>query len=262
MAQAVVAGIKPGLRVLVTAGASGIGRAIAAQFHAAGARVHICDVAAEALGNFGKEFPAIGRTLTDVSDPKAVDRLFDEAVSKLGGLDVMVNNAGIAGPTKPVDQVTVEEWDRTIAVDLSSMFYCARRAAPLLRASGEGAMINLSSTAGKFGFPNRSPYAAAKWGVIGFTQSLAVELGPAGVRVNAILPGPVEGDRIDRVVEARSRLSNKSKDEVWSEMLHRSSLNRPVSPNDIANMALFLCSPAGRNITGQSLAVCAGVTGM
>jgi NAD(P)-dependent dehydrogenase (short-subunit alcohol dehydrogenase family) len=171
-------------------------------------------------------------------------------------LDVLVNNAGIAGPTAKVEDISIADWDRTVAVDLNSMFYCARLAVPLLKAAGGGSIINLSSAAGRLGFPLRTPYAAAKWGVIGLTKSLAGELGPANIRVNAILPGAVEGDRVKRVIAARAEARNISYDEALEQLVAPISLRRMVKAEDIANMALFLATSAGANISGQALSVC------
>jgi NAD(P)-dependent dehydrogenase (short-subunit alcohol dehydrogenase family) len=244
------------MRVLVTAGASGIGQAICDTFAAAGARIYICDVDTQALETFSRERPNAGTKVADVSSPEAVASLFDAAEAFLGGLDVLVNNAGITGPTALVENISVEEWDRTIAVDLNSMFYCVRRAVPMLKAAGGGSIINLSSIGGRLGYPLRTPYSAAKWGVVGFTKSLAIELGPANIRVNAIQPGVVEGTRVDRVVEARAQELGLSFDEVKARLVAPISLGRMVSVQDIADMALFLASPSGRSISGQALSVC------
>ena len=248
-----------GLRVLVTAGAAGIGKAFAETFADAGSKVFICDVDKGALDQFRKARPEVGAGITDVADPRQVDGLFDAASAFLGGLDVLINNAGIAGPTAPVEDVAIADWDRTIAVDLNGMFYCTRKAVPLLKAAGGGSIINLSSVAGRLGFPLRTPYAAAKWAVVGFTKSLAMELGPSNIRVNAIQPGVVEGDRIDRVISAKSKALGVSFDEFKQQLLSKVSLRRMVSPQDIANMALFLATDAGRNISGQALSVCGNV---
>jgi NAD(P)-dependent dehydrogenase (short-subunit alcohol dehydrogenase family) len=248
-----------GLRVLVTAGAAGIGKAFAETFAGAGAKVFICDVDKAALDAFRKARPEIGSGITDVADPRQVDGMFDAATTFLGGLDVLINNAGIAGPTAPVEDITIDDWDRTIAIDLNGMFYCTRKAVPLLKAAGGGSIINLSSVAGRLGFPLRTPYAAAKWAVVGFTKSLAIELGPSNIRVNALQPGVVEGDRIDRVISAKSKALGVSFDEFKQQLLSKVSLRRMVSPQDIANMALFLVSDAGRNISGQALSVCGNV---
>lgn len=245
-----------GLRVLVTAGAAGIGRAIATGFEDAGASVYICDIDPQALDDMSAARPRIAGRRADVSDPTSVDAMFDDAAARLGGLDVLVNNAGIAGPTAMVEEISIEDWDRTVAVDLSAMFYCIRRAVPLLKRARGGSIINLSSIAGRLGYPLRSPYAAAKWGVIGLTKSLAAELGPSGIRVNAILPGVVEGDRVNRVVQARAQARGISFEEAMTQFVAPVSLRRMMKAEDIANMALFIASPAGANISGQALSVC------
>ncbi len=245
-----------GLRVIVTAGAAGIGYAFAETFAAAGARVFVCDVDRDALAAVRTAHPGFGAAEADVADPAAVDRMFDAAAAFLGGLDVLVNNAGIAGPTAPVEAIAIADWDRTIAVDLNGMFYCTRRAVPLIKAAGGGSIINLSSIAGRLGFPLRTPYSAAKWAVVGFTKSLAIELGPANIRVNAIQPGVVAGDRIQRVIDAKAAALGISHDAFQEQLLSTVSLHRMVSPQDIANMGLFLATSAGAGISGQALSVC------
>lgn len=249
----------PGLRVLITAGACGIGKAIAEAFLEAEARIHICDVSPEAIKAFTTTHPETGATLADIADEPAVDRLFDEIERALGGLDVLVNNAGIAGPTGRVDEIDPKEWRQTIDVDLTGQFLVTRRAVPLLRRTGDGLIINISSVAGRLGYALRTPYAAAKWGVVGFTASLAKELGPEGIRVNAILPGIVRGERIDRVIAARAQLLGLSRKEVEQTYLEKVSLRRMIEPEDIAAMALYLAAPAGRNISGQAISVCGNV---
>jgi len=238
-----------GMRVLVTAGGAGIGRAIADTFRQKGARVHTCDVDPKTRPD----------TITDVSDVAQVERLFQEVQKNLGGLDVLVNNAGIAGPTGKVEDIKPEDWERCIAIDLNGMFYCTRKAMPLIKAAGGGSIINLSSAAGLHGFPQRSPYCAAKWGVVGFTKSLSVEAGPDKVRVNCICPGIVEGERIERVVEAKAKMLGVSREAFLEKFLETTSMRSTVSAQEIADMALYLASAAGRHITGQALAVDAGV---
>jgi NAD(P)-dependent dehydrogenase (short-subunit alcohol dehydrogenase family) len=236
-------------RVLITGAAGGIGAAAAEALRARGAQV------------VGLDLHADGESVMecDVRDQDSVDRGVAEAIDRLGGLDVLINNAGIAGPTAPVEAIDIAEWNRTIAVDLNGMFYCTRRAVPLLKAAGGGSIINLSSVAGRLGYPLRTPYAAAKWGVVGFTKSLAMELGPANIRVNAIQPGIVEGERIERVISAKAKAFGATFDEYKRQLLSKVSLRRTVSPLDIANMALFLATDAGRNISGQALSVCGNV---
>lgn len=259
--MSLIARMRPaaGLKVLVTAGAAGIGRAIAEAFLEAEARVHICDVSQQAIDAFAKDHPEVGVTLADVADEAAVDRLFEEAERSLDGLDVLVNNAGIAGPTGKVDEIDPDEWRRTIDIDLTGQFLIARRAVPLLRHAGGGLIVNISSVAGRLGYALRTPYAAAKWGVVGFTASLAKELGPEGIRVNAILPGIVRGDRIAQVIAARARSLGVSEAEVEQSYVEKVSLRCMVEPDDVAAMALLLAAPAGRNISGQALSVCGNV---
>ncbi len=242
-------------RVLITAGGAGIGRAIAGAFRAAGARVEICDVDEAALGDAKQEWPGLGTTLADVAEPDQVDRFFDEALGRLGGLDFMVNNAGIAGPTAAVEDCDLEGWRRTLAVNLDGTFYCARRAIPPLKATGSGAIVNMSSSAGLFGYPLRSPYVAAKWAIIGFTKTLAMELGPFGIRANAICPGPVSGPRMDRVIAAQAKARGVAEQEIRDSYTRNVSLRRFVEPEDIANAVLYLCSPAGAKISGLAFPV-------
>jgi NAD(P)-dependent dehydrogenase (short-subunit alcohol dehydrogenase family) len=244
-----------GLRVLVTAGASGIGLATARAFARERARVFICDVDRSALAALAASDSGFGQIVCDVSDAAAVDRLFAAARAALGGLDALVNNAGIAGPTAPCEAIALADWERTLAVDLTGQFLCAQRAIPLLKASGNASIANLSSAAGRFGFPNRTPYAAAKWGVIGLTKSLSIELGPFGIRVNAICPGSVAGARIDSVYANKAALRGVAPEVVRDEALARTSLRRLVSADDIANSIVFLASPCGANISGQALPV-------
>ena len=242
-------------RVLVTAGAAGIGRAIAAACRAAGARLHVCDIDADALAALRDEYPETGTSLCDVADRAAVDRLFADVAAGLGGLDVLVNNAGIAGPTKPVEDIADQEWERTLAVNITGQFFCARRAVPLLKASGGGAIVNISSAAGRFGYPLRSPYAASKWAVVGFSHTLAVELGPQKIRVNAILPGPVAGERIDRVIRAKAEQRGVAESAMRDAYLDMSGMREFVTAEDVADMVLYLLSDAGRRISGQAIGV-------
>ena len=248
-----------GLRAVVSAGAAGIGRAIVEALIGAKANVAAFDVSEDAVNGLRPAHPEVIARVVDVSNRAGVDAFFEEVATELGGLDVLVNNAGIAGPTAKVEDIEPTEWEATIAINLTGQFYCARKAAPALKASENGSIINISSVAGRLGYANRTPYAASKWAVVGFTKSLAIEMGPEGVRVNAILPGVVEGPRIDRVIQARADAIGTSFDEMRDEYLGKVSLRRMVSADDVANMVLFLCSPAGRNISGQALSVCGNV---
>ncbi|WP_416269514.1 SDR family oxidoreductase (plasmid) [Burkholderia cepacia] len=259
--------LKPydGLRVLVTGGASGIGLEIADAFAECGGRVHVCDASQAAISALADRPPraaagAISATLADVSDPAAVERVFADVSSRLGALDVLVNNAGIAGPTGGIDEIDPVQWEQTVAINLNAQFQFARRAVPLLRESKHGgAIIALSSVAGRLGYAFRTPYAATKWAVVGLVKSLAIELGPLGIRVNAIQPGIVRGPRMRRVIEARAQQLGIGYDDMEKRYLEKISLRRMTDPAEIAATALFLCSPGGHGITGQAISVCGNV---
>jgi NAD(P)-dependent dehydrogenase (short-subunit alcohol dehydrogenase family) len=242
-------------RVLVTAGGAGIGRAIAAAFLAQGSRVWICDIDPEALAETRGAHPELGASRTDVADEGAVDATFEAIEQAFGGLDFLVNNAGIAGPTAPIEMLDPAACQRCVAVNLDGAFLCARHAVPLLKAAGGGAVINISSTAGLMGYPLRTPYASAKWAIIGLTRSLALEVSPYGIRVNAICPGSVEGARMARVIRAEAAARGVSEEEVRHAYVRTTSLCSFIPPEQIATMALFLCSDLGASISGQALAV-------
>ena len=235
-----------GYRVAISAGANGIGRVIADSFSACGASVFVSDIDERALAECGH--PGMH---ADAGVAAECEAFVDTAVRHLGGLDVLVNNAGIAGPTALVEHVTPEELDATLRIDLAAMFHCSRRAIPTLRANGGGAIVNLSSAAGRFGFALRAPYSAAKWGVIGFTKSLSIEVGPDGIRVNAILPGGVDTlmyHTVNDTAEAQAFVTN----------LH--ALKRVGRPEEIARAALFLASDDSSFITGTASLVDGGLS--
>jgi NAD(P)-dependent dehydrogenase (short-subunit alcohol dehydrogenase family) len=242
------------MRALVTAGASGIGHAIAAGFSAEGAEVWICDIDPAALETAFTDDPNVTARLTDVADADQVEALFAE-IHQEGALDVLVNNAGIGGPTGPLETMDPADWLRTLQVNLFSDFLCCRQALPAMKARGSGAIINLSSTAGIMGFPLRSPYAAAKWGVVGLTKSLAMEVGSHGIRVNAICPGPVLGDRMERILAQETAARGKPAEEIKAEYTRQTSLGQWIDPSEIADMAVFVASPKARNISGQIIGV-------
>jgi NAD(P)-dependent dehydrogenase (short-subunit alcohol dehydrogenase family) len=197
-----------------------------------------------------------------VSDAGSVAGLFRTVTATLGGLDALVNNAGIAGPTAACEDVALADWERTLAVNLTGQFLCAQRAIPLLKASANASIANLSSAAGRFGFPQRTPYAASKWGVIGLTKSLSIELGAFGIRVNAICPGSVAGPRIDAVFAHKAALRGVAPAVVRDEAIAKTSLKRLVSADDVANAIVFLASPLGANISGHALPVDADKQGL
>jgi len=244
-----------GLRVLITASASGIGFAVAKAFQDTGAMVHICDINEEQLDTCREKIQGTGISCADISKPGEVDKLFADVMSHMGGLDVLVNNAGIAGPTARVEDVDPEDWDRTMAVNINGMFYCARKAVPLIKEAGSGSIVNMSSSAGIMGYPLRSPYAASKWAVIGLTKTMAMELGEFNIRVNAVCPNAVEGPRMDAVIEAEATAKGMTEDEVYASLVQGTSMRTFVTTEDVSNMILFLCSEAGKRISGQALSV-------
>ena len=239
---------------LITAGASGIGRAIAEFLLADGVSVHVSDVDPEAIERCLAANPGITASRGDMSSVDDVDALFHDLQDSYGRLDILVNNVGIAGPTAPVEEVEPDAWDRTIAVNLNSIFYVTRLAAPMLKES-RGCMINMSSNAALFGFPLRSPYTAAKWALVGLTKTWAMELGPHGVRVNALCPGSVSGPRIDRVIEKEAEERGFEPDAIRDVYRRQSSMRAFVNAEDIAETVKFLCSSAGKHISGQALAI-------
>jgi NAD(P)-dependent dehydrogenase (short-subunit alcohol dehydrogenase family) len=248
--------LKPpsGLKVLVTGGAAGIGAAIAKAFHEAEARVYVCDIdpaAVEAVGSAG-----IRAIVADVGKEEDATRVVDAAADELGGLDVLINNAGIAGPTGRVEDLASADWERTISTNLNSQFYFLRRAVPKLKGSTHSPnIISMSSVAGRLGYALRTPYASTKWAIIGMMKSLAIELGPDDIRVNAILPGVVAGPRMSRVIGARAQELGIAFEDMEKTYLQKISLRRMVTEVDVAAMCLFLSSPAARNITGQAISV-------
>lgn len=242
-------------RVFITAAAAGIGRGIARAFHAAGANVHICDIDAAALQTLAQELPGLSYCQTDVGDEQQVAQFFRQGLEQLGGIDVLVNNAGIGGPAGTLESLDAEAWQQTIQLNLNSTFYCCKQALPYLKDQRSGCIINLSSTAGIMGYPYRTPYAAAKWAVTGLTKSLAMEVGEYGVRVNAICPGAVSGERMNRVIANEARARDVSEDEVRRAYVSQCSLQSFVSAEDIAAMALFLSSDAASKISGQVISV-------
>ena len=243
-------------KVLITAGASGIGRAMALRFARQGARVFVVDIDAPALRALAQEQPGILTAVCDIGERSAVESVIPEAIAALGGLDVLINNAGIAGPTAPLADFDPGAWEQVMNVNLNGTFNVTRMAIPALKQSdGNPCIIIMSSVAGRFGYPNRSAYATSKWGLIGLTKTLSRELGEWGIRVNAILPGAVAGERIDKVLQARAAANGRPFDEEKAEAMKIQSLQRFVDPEDIAALACFLASDAGRSISGQLLPI-------
>jgi NAD(P)-dependent dehydrogenase (short-subunit alcohol dehydrogenase family) len=240
--------------VLITAGAAGIGRCMAESFLAQHCQVHICDISVPAINDFLAANPAASASEADVGDAAQVAALFTELQKRYGRLDVLVNNAGVAGPTAVVEDIEIDDWEQTIRVDLNGPFYCTRLAVPLLKRNG-GSIINMASNAALFGCPQRSPYTAAKWALNGLTRTWAMELGASAIRVNALCPGSVDGPRIEAVIERDAAKRGISAAAVRDIYAGQSSMGIFVKAQDIANMALFLASDLGATISGQAIAI-------
>jgi len=220
-----------------------------------GATVCICDLDGAAVAAVNGSHNKLHGFEVDVANPTAVQSFFEASERTMGGLDILVNNAGIAGPTALCEEVSIEDWRRTIDVDLNAQFYCTKYAIPMLKASGGGSIVMMASNAALFGYPLRSPYTAAKWALIGLTKTLAMELGPHGIRVNALCPCSVEGPRIDGVIEREAANRGVSANKVREDYQRQSSLRTFVSASDVAAMALFLVSDLGAKISGQAIGV-------
>ena len=243
------------LRVIISAAADGIGRAIAEAFLAEGAEVAVFDISPQAVAAFQADHPESLAAVVDVTDEAAVAAFFQSALDRMGGFDVLVNNAGIAGPSGYLEDMELADWRRCLEVGVDGMFLCLKYALPAMKRTGSGSVVNLASTAGTWGYPMRTPYAAAKWGVVGLTKSLAGEVGEFGIRVNAICPGAVAGDRMDRVIAAESEATGRTEQEVRTGYESAVSMRSFVTKEDIAEMALFLASPKARYVSGQVIAV-------
>jgi NAD(P)-dependent dehydrogenase (short-subunit alcohol dehydrogenase family) len=241
--------------VLISGGASGIGRCMAEAFLGDGCAVHVCDTSAENIAEFLNANSGATATAADVSDTQQVEQVFEDLVEKHGQLNILINNAGIAGPTGGVADIEVADWDQCIGIDLNGSFYMTRLAVPLLKKAGGGSIINIASTAALHGYPLRSPYAAAKWAQIGLTRTWAMELGTSNIRVNAICPGSVSGPRIESVIERDAANRGMSPDQIRDTYLRQTSLRTFVSADDVANMAVFLASDKAGKVSGQSIAV-------
>jgi NAD(P)-dependent dehydrogenase (short-subunit alcohol dehydrogenase family) len=242
-------------RVLVTAGAAGIGKEIARAFAANGARVCVCDINAQALVSAAHDIPGLVTLVCDVSKRQDIERMVAAAADALEGLDVLVNNAGIAGPTSPVETADPDQWEAVMAVDVIGTFHVTRLAIPHLKKSAAGSIAIMSSLGGRFGYPNRSAYCTAKMGLIGFAKTLARELGQYNIRCNAIAPGAVGGERIERVLQGRADADHKTVEDERENAMSHQSLKRFVDPKDIASLVVFLTSDAGKSISGQVLPI-------
>ncbi|MEE2774132.1 MAG: SDR family oxidoreductase [Pseudomonadota bacterium] len=244
-----------GRRVVITGGASGIGKSIALGFTSLGDQVCICDKSPALLESLKLEMPETLAFEADVTNEKQLENFFEGVSQSLGGVDILISNAGTSGPAGKIEDLNFEEWQDCLSVNLNGAFLSSRFAAKSMRRQQNGVIIFISSTSGLFGVPNRSPYVTAKWGLIGLTKALAMELGPAGVRVNAICPGSVYGERMTRVIEMESIATGKTTEYIEKQYQESASLKRFVTAEDIAKTTLFLASEAASQISGQALAV-------
>ena len=243
--------------VVISAAADGIGWCIASTLLEKGFTVYASDINQKKIDELNKH-PLINKKLfienVNASDPESVTQYFETLSNKVSSISALINNVGIAGPTGMMEDVSVDDWKNTIDTNLNSHFYFTKDAIPLLKNNG-GSVVNLSSTAGIFGFPLRTPYAASKWAIIGLTKSLAMELGQFNIRVNAICPGSVSGDRINRVIKAKANSLGIDEKEVREDFEGMVSLKTFVDKEDIANMVLFLLSDEAHRVSGQIMTV-------
>ena len=242
--------------VIVTGGGDGIGRAIAEMFALEGGWVHVCDIDEAAVTKMNRPEQRIRATRADISLEADVDLVFDEALEYFQGrLDAIINNAGVSGPTGPIESMSLNSWKETFEVNLHSAFLCLKRAVPVMKKGEGGSIVNISSTAGLMGYPFRTPYAAAKWGLIGLTKSLAMELGPVGIRVNAVCPGSIEGPRMDRIIAKEAEVLGTDPSTVREGYVRQVSMRTFIDAEDIAEAVVFLCSDKAARISGQALSV-------
>ncbi len=247
---------------IITGAGRGIGKTIALWFAREGAVVVVTGSTEETIDSTAREIRQQGgravSILTDVADEESVRRMVEEAIREFNQVDILINNAGIIGPTAPVVSVERKDWDHTLAVNLTGAYLCAKHALPSMIERRSGRIINITSVAGLGGYALRSPYSVSKWGMIGLTRSLALEVGRYDITVNAIAPGPVRGPRIDEVIRRRADEMGRSFEEVEREYIAPIALERMVDEEDIAAMSIFLASEEGRNITGETITISGG----
>jgi len=245
-------------KIIISAAADGIGWSIAQECMLNGAIVYISDKNNESLDTISKHDLYEKQLFLDkvnAHDAQEVENYFNKIKNKVDSVDALINNVGIAGPTGKLDELNINDWKETLDININSHFYYTKFSIPLIKKNNGGSIINLSSTAGLFGFPLRSPYAASKWAVIGMTKSLAVELGEYNIRVNAICPGAVSGDRMERVIEAKAKSLGVKEESIQKDYESMTSLKTFVDKKDVSNIAVFLLSDQAKNISGQVMTV-------
>ena len=241
-------------KIIISAGASGIGWATAKVCLSRGAIVYLCDINNKSLNKI-KKHPLNNKKLfsyeCDASDEDEVSNFFNQINKKTKKIDALINNVGVAGPTGTIENLSSDDWEQTLKINVISHFYFTRLAIPMLKNNKGGSIINISSTAGIMGFALRSPYAASKWATIGLTKTLAIELGKFKIRVNAVCPGTTKGDRMDRVIRDKAKFLKVSKKIIEKDFLSMASMNSWISQEDIGNMCSFLISKDSEKISGQ-----------
>jgi NAD(P)-dependent dehydrogenase (short-subunit alcohol dehydrogenase family) len=247
---------------IVTGAGRGIGKEIVLALARQGANVVLAARDEKALSNVAEEVRNLGRhalvVVTDVSNETQVNAMVSAAIREFGRLNILVNNAGVVGPTAPVTNVTREQWDEVLAINLTGAFLCARAVIPHMLERRSGSIINIASIAGKLAYALRSPYAVSKWGMLGLSRTLAQELGEYNIRVNAICPGPTAGDRMRAVIATRAKELGRSEAEVEKEYLQGTALKNWVDPTNVAAAVVFLASTEGSSITGEALEISSG----
>ena len=245
-------------KIIISAGASGIGWATAKVCLSRGAIVYLCDIDNKSLNKIRKH-PLNNKKLFsyefDASDEHEVSNFFQQVNKKTKKIDALINNVGVAGPTGTIEKLSSEDWERTLKINVISHFYFTKLAIPMLKKNKRGSIINISSGAGIMGFPLRSPYAASKWAVIGVTKTLAMELGKYKIRVNAICPGTIKGNRMVRVIRDKAKFLKVSKKLVEKDFISMASMNCWIYEEDIGKMCSFLISSDGERISGQTIPV-------
>ena len=245
-------------KIIISAGASGIGLATAKICLARGAIVYLCDINSKflnKLNNHPLKNKRLFAYLCDAANEYQVSDFFEKIKKKTKKIDALINNVGIAGPTGSLEKLKSKDWEKTLHIDINSQFYFTKKAIPLIKKSKNGSIVNISSTAGILGFPLRSPYAASKWAIIGVTKTLAMELGKFNIRVNAVCPGTIKGDRMKRVIKDKAKFTKVSIKSVEKDFVSMSSMKQWILEEDIGKMCSFLISDDSSKVSGQVISV-------
>jgi NAD(P)-dependent dehydrogenase (short-subunit alcohol dehydrogenase family) len=248
---------------IITGGGHGIGKAIALAYAGAGAAIVLAARSVPAMEETCAELKRLGaraiHVQTNVASEAECERMVAQTLAAFGRVDILVNNAGVAGPTGRLTEISLAQWQEVIDINLTGCWLASRAALPAMAQRGAGNVVNIASLAGREAYPMRSPYAASKWALIGLTQTLAAEWGRQGIRVNGISPGPVAGQRIEEVIKARAKAMGLDEEQVRRSIVGRSALQRMVTEEECARVALFLVGEQSAAVTGQTINVDAGI---